>query len=140
MVKAAWGKKHTCPKCGTRFYDLGKKGPAVCIECEHKWVPEQILKSKQVHVAPPKPPEAPKEPEKTAEKAEDAADGKADDAADAKDGDTGDKKGDEKGDGANGGDKSGKDDAGVLGDVSLDDEKGDLSGAVDTKLEQGGGE
>ena len=105
MVKAAWGKKHTCPKCGTRFYDLGKKGPAVCIECEHKWVPEQILKSKQVHVAPPKPPEAPKEPEKTAEKAEDAADGKADDAADAKDGDTGDKKGDEKGDGANGGDK-----------------------------------
>ncbi|HMT48445.1 MAG TPA: FYDLN acid domain-containing protein, partial [Novosphingobium sp.] len=24
MVKAEWGAKHGCPKCGTRFYDLGK--------------------------------------------------------------------------------------------------------------------
>ena len=24
MVKPEWGAKHSCPKCGTRFYDLGK--------------------------------------------------------------------------------------------------------------------
>ncbi|PZU70171.1 MAG: TIGR02300 family protein [Sphingobium sp.] len=32
MVKAEWGTKRTCPKCATRFYDLGK---------------EPVLKSKQ---------------------------------------------------------------------------------------------
>ena len=133
MVKAAWGKKHTCPKCGTRFYDLGKKGPAVCIECEHKWVPEQILKAKQVHVAPPKP----AEPEKPAK---DAAEGKAGDAADAADGGEAIVEGGEKGGDADSSDGDDKEDAGVLGDVSLDDDKGDLSGAVDTKLEQGGSE
>src|SRR3546814_16287549 len=33
MVKAEWGTKRTCPKCGTRFYDLGKEDPVTCIEC-----------------------------------------------------------------------------------------------------------
>lgn len=47
MVKAKWGTKRTCPKCGTRFYDLGKEKPVVCIECENEWVPEPILKSRQ---------------------------------------------------------------------------------------------
>src|SRR3546814_3483643 len=35
MVKAEWGTKRTCPKCGTRFYDLGKEdqiGRASCRE------------------------------------------------------------------------------------------------------------
>ena len=27
MVKPEWGAKHSCPKCGTRFYDLGKDDP-----------------------------------------------------------------------------------------------------------------
>ena len=27
MVKPEWGTKHGCPKCGTRFYDLGKDDP-----------------------------------------------------------------------------------------------------------------
>ncbi|MFC7499573.1 TIGR02300 family protein [Enterovirga sp. GCM10030262] len=63
MVKAEWGTKRTCPKCGTRFYDLGKDDPATCIECGVSWEPEPVLKSKQ-----PMPFDAPKkevaEPEK----------------------------------------------------------------------------
>jgi hypothetical protein len=47
MVKPEWGAKHACPKCGTRFYDLGKDDPVTCIECGHKWNPEPVLKSKQ---------------------------------------------------------------------------------------------
>ena len=47
MVKAEWGAKHGCPKCGTRFYDLGKDDPVTCIECGHAWQPDAVLKSKQ---------------------------------------------------------------------------------------------
>ncbi|QMW23578.1 FYDLN acid domain-containing protein [Sandaracinobacteroides saxicola] len=47
MVKAEWGSKRNCPKCGTRFYDLTVADPVTCINCGHAWVPEPILKSKQ---------------------------------------------------------------------------------------------
>lgn len=47
MVKPEWGTKHSCPKCGTRFYDLGKEDPVTCIECENAWYPEPVLKTKQ---------------------------------------------------------------------------------------------
>ncbi|MGF1549033.1 MAG: TIGR02300 family protein [Sphingomonadaceae bacterium] len=47
MVKAEWGAKRTCPKCGTRFYDLGKDEPVTCIDCGTAWEPEPVLKSKQ---------------------------------------------------------------------------------------------
>jgi uncharacterized protein (TIGR02300 family) len=47
MVKPEWGTKRTCPKCATRFYDLGKEDPVHCIECGTEWVPEPVLKSKQ---------------------------------------------------------------------------------------------
>jgi hypothetical protein len=47
MVKPEWGSKHSCPKCGTRFYDLGKDDPVQCIECQYAWTPEPVLKSKQ---------------------------------------------------------------------------------------------
>ncbi len=47
MIKAEWGTKRTCPKCSTRFYDLGNDDPVVCINCGHAWLPEPILKSKQ---------------------------------------------------------------------------------------------
>ena len=47
MVKAEWGTKRACPKCNTRFYDLGKEDPVTCINCGFAWVPEPILKSKQ---------------------------------------------------------------------------------------------
>ena len=47
MVKPEWGTKRTCPKCGTRFYDLGKDDPVTCVECGYSWSPEPVLKSKQ---------------------------------------------------------------------------------------------
>jgi uncharacterized protein (TIGR02300 family) len=47
MVKAEWGTKRSCPKCGTRFYDLGKDDPVTCIDCGEHWSPEPVLKSKQ---------------------------------------------------------------------------------------------
>ena len=65
MVKPEWGTKRTCPKCSTRFYDLGNEDPVHCIECGTDFVPEPVLKSKQ-----PLPFEAPqqqKEPEKDAD-------------------------------------------------------------------------
>jgi uncharacterized protein (TIGR02300 family) len=46
-VKPEWGSKRTCPKCSTRFYDLGKDDPVHCIECGTDFVPEPVLKSKQ---------------------------------------------------------------------------------------------
>lgn len=71
MVKAEWGTKRTCPKCATRFYDLGKDDPVTCIECGVSWEPEPVLKSKQ-----PLPYDAPK---KESEKADDDSDLAADD-------------------------------------------------------------
>ena len=47
MVKPEWGTKRTCPKCSTRFYDLGKEDPVHCIECGNDFVPDPVLKSKQ---------------------------------------------------------------------------------------------
>ncbi|MBO9603129.1 MAG: FYDLN acid domain-containing protein [Novosphingobium sp.] len=47
MVKPEWGTKRSCPKCGTRFYDLGVDEPVACIECGNQWYPEPVLKSKQ---------------------------------------------------------------------------------------------
>ncbi|KQM18802.1 TIGR02300 family protein [Novosphingobium sp. Leaf2] len=47
MAKPEWGAKHGCPKCGTRFYDLGRDNPVHCIECGNEWTPEPVLKSKQ---------------------------------------------------------------------------------------------
>ena len=47
MAKAEWGAKHGCPKCGTRFYDLGKDDPVTCIECGYAWQVDPVLKSKQ---------------------------------------------------------------------------------------------
>lgn len=47
MVKPEWGTKRTCPKCATRFYDLGKDDPVTCIECGFAFSPEPVLKSKQ---------------------------------------------------------------------------------------------
>jgi uncharacterized protein (TIGR02300 family) len=47
MVKPEWGAKRTCPKCSTRFYDLGHEDPVHCINCGTDWTPEPVLKSKQ---------------------------------------------------------------------------------------------
>ena len=66
VVKPEWGTKRTCPKCSTRFYDLGKDDPVTCIECDAAWEPDPVLKSKQ-----PMPYDAPK---KAVEKEKDDAD------------------------------------------------------------------
>jgi uncharacterized protein (TIGR02300 family) len=68
MVKPEWGTKRACPKCGTRFYDLGKDSPVVCINCGIQWEPEPVLKSKQ-----PLPFDAPKPKEKDKEEDSDLA-------------------------------------------------------------------
>ena len=47
MVKPEWGTKRTCPKCSTRFYDLGTEDPIHCINCGTDFMPEPVLKSKQ---------------------------------------------------------------------------------------------
>lgn len=47
MAKPEWGTKRSCPKCGQRFYDLGKEDPVTCIECGEEWHPEPVLKTKQ---------------------------------------------------------------------------------------------
>jgi uncharacterized protein (TIGR02300 family) len=62
MVKPEWGTKRTCPKCSTRFYDLGKDNPVHCIECGNEFVAEAVLKSKQPMAFEAAP--AAKEPEK----------------------------------------------------------------------------
>jgi uncharacterized protein (TIGR02300 family) len=62
MVKPEWGAKRSCPKCATRFYDLGKDDPVQCINCGYAWEPEPVLKSKQ-----PLPFDAPKKEEAKSE-------------------------------------------------------------------------
>ena len=104
MVKAEWGAKHGCPKCGTRFYDLGKDDPITCIECGYAWHSEPVLKSKQ-----PIPFEEEKE-QKVEEQDTDLADPDLEDIDD--DGDSPD----------NDVDLGGDDDLGVAGAPSEDDD------------------
>src|SRR5437773_7276915 len=66
MVKPEWGTKRTCPKCSTRFYDLGAEDPVHCISCGNEWIPEPVLKSKQPMAFEPAAP-APKEPAEDAD-------------------------------------------------------------------------
>ena len=61
VAKPNLGSKHQCPKCGVRFYDLGKDSPFVCIDCGHQFREEPILKPRRPVAAPapaPKPVEA----------------------------------------------------------------------------------
>lgn len=108
MAKPEWGTKRTCPKCGTRFYDLKKDDPVVCIECATEWKPEPILKSKQ-----PLPPQ----PRKKVEKAEveEESDEDEEDAAPSDDED-------DSGDIAIEDDDGDEDVSGVVGGVSKDED------------------
>ncbi|MFL6830492.1 MAG: TIGR02300 family protein [Sphingomicrobium sp.] len=63
MVKPEWGTKRTCPKCSTRFYDLGREDPVHCVNCDNEWIPEPVLKSKQPLAFEAAAAPAPKEPE-----------------------------------------------------------------------------
>ena len=67
MVKPEWGAKRTCPKCSTRFYDLGKDDPIHCINCATDFLPEPVLKSKQPMAFEAVPVAVAKEPEKDAD-------------------------------------------------------------------------
>lgn len=121
MTKPEWGNKRTCPKCGTRFYDLGHDDPACCIECGTQWVPEAILKTKQ-----PISRDDPVEPEKES-KDDDSDDQDSDDIDIPADLDVAlDDDEDEDDD---------NDD--VLVDVSLDDEDSDVNDIIDVSLVQG---
>ena len=121
MVKPEWGTKRTCPKCSTRFYDLGKNTPVTCIACGHTWEPEPILKAKQPQMAPvqPEKPKAPPKPkpeaddgEETLLEGEDIEIEESDDSSD--------------------------DDDDMIADVSLDDDDADVSDVIDTKLDDQG--
>lgn len=74
MAKAEWGAKRACPKCGTRFYDLGKDDPVTCINCGTAWAPEPILKSKQPQFEPAKVAAAEAKPDQDLVGAEDELD------------------------------------------------------------------
>lgn len=47
VAKPELGTKRQCPKCGTRFYDLGKSDPITCINCGQTFLPEAILKPRR---------------------------------------------------------------------------------------------
>ncbi len=108
MVKPEWGTKRTCPKCGTRFYDLGSDDPVHCINCGVAWHPEPVLKSKQ-----PLPFEGQKSEESDAKKDADLA---ADDDLDLEVDEDGDENPDDEVD------LGGDDDIGVPGKGDEDDE------------------
>jgi uncharacterized protein (TIGR02300 family) len=80
MVKPEWGAKRNCPKCGKRFYDLGKDDPVTCIECGNEWTPEPVLKTKQ-----PIPFEEAKKKEVEEESDSDLADDDLEDVDDGED-------------------------------------------------------
>lgn len=113
MVKLEWGTKRTCPKCSTRFYDLGNSEPCECVDCGTSFKVEPILKEKQSHVIQTKA------MVKEADKSKKDEKGKViDDEIEAillPDDD----------------DDMEKVDESVLGDVSLDDNNGDVAVVVD---------
>ena len=90
MVKAEWGTKRACPKCNTRFYDLGNEEPVTCINCGHAWIPEPILKSKQTMPFEAAKPEAEAGADGAATVVDDDLDIDAEDDAEAPDVDLGD--------------------------------------------------
>ncbi len=118
MVNEAWGTKRTCPKCGTRFYDLGVETPCVCIECAIEWTPEPILKAKQQIIAAPPPPKE-KEKEKEKEKVEEEEKSEDDEL-----------KGLDIGDDIEVEDEA-KDDS-ALDNVSIEEDETDVSDVIDT--------
>jgi len=105
VIKPEWGSKHSCPRCATRFYDMGKADPVTCINCGYAWTPEPILKSKQ--------------PLPFQEQAPQAGNGEIEDAdllVDDADLDV-------------------EDDDESTGDVSIDDDDADLADVVDPNRE-----
>lgn len=66
VARPKLGTKRDCPSCGARFYDLEKE-PCTCPKCEHEFVPEPLLKSKQRVPEPQEPKKETPEEEETTE-------------------------------------------------------------------------
>lgn len=107
VVKPEWGTKRTCPKCSTRFYDLGNEDPITCIDCGTAFKVEPILKEKQSHVIETKA--MAKEDDKSETEDPELKDILLDDDDDVEV----------------------EEDDTVLGDVSLDDEDEDVTKVID---------
>ncbi len=59
MAKPEWGVKRLCQSCATKFYDLGRS-PIACPQCDTRFDPEALLKSRRSRPAPaPKPAKPP---------------------------------------------------------------------------------
>jgi len=110
------GVKRTCPKCGTRFYDLNRE-PITCISCGVSFEPEVILKPRRpVAVEEEKKPEKPKAKPAKPKDDEDDLD---DDLLDGDDDDEDD------------------DDLDDVLDIDEDDDEDDLSSDIDIDVEKG---
>ena len=83
MAKPELGTKRQCPKCGTRFYDLGKADPITCINCQHSFYPEAILKPRRPVAEAVE--EKPKKPERSTKDDDDSVDDDDDSIDDAVD-------------------------------------------------------
>lgn len=46
MIKPEWGKKRTCTKCSTKFYDLCQKA-IICPKCGAEYVAEEEHKKRR---------------------------------------------------------------------------------------------
>lgn len=47
MSKAEWGKKHECPNCSCRFYDLLKPSPLSCPKCDFVFAADILHKTRK---------------------------------------------------------------------------------------------
>ncbi len=54
MVKAEWGRKLTCHKCGVKYYDMAKKN-VKCPECDTEYKAEKIKPRRGMRTDKPKP-------------------------------------------------------------------------------------
>ncbi len=73
MAKRKWGMKRICQSCGTRFYDLNRKGPQ-CPKCGAGYAAAKPAKPRRRAAPPaPAPATAPEPAPATAPPPEDAA-------------------------------------------------------------------
>lgn len=47
MAKLEWGKKHECPNCSCRFYDLLKPSPLTCPKCSFVFATDVLHKARK---------------------------------------------------------------------------------------------
>jgi len=50
LAKPNWGLKRTCLNCSERFYDMGRE-PIICPNCEAKFDPLALVKSRRARAA-----------------------------------------------------------------------------------------